>query len=366
MRGLAFDSLPAHVVGSGTDSTGRTVDLQRLGNTLAGRDEDVIVENGGIRPADARPAGYAGPWVEMAPTAVQGPATVDTDPFTMLDQLRDVGLKQVTPLFDSQEQMLKAQIDKTKGDLYRQYLVEAEGLNGLGLDAEQLGKKQQQLKTKYKMAFTKATIEIEPQMQALAMERQKAVARVDAEHAERRLRIQQVQAMADRGLVDAAAAKQEQFGILGYSIPLSTIQPSTPIEQMRELEYVAKSVEDTALRFKEEKGGAYEDVGTGSESEWKKVTDPQRISELRAAKDLYDQAVSAKRQLAAQHGRKLGLVDVARSAASPIAAAVKTYRPTSPKMWAMGANGWTDEPVPAASGVREMSDDELKRIAGVR
>jgi hypothetical protein len=305
------------------------------------------------------------PVVEMAP-ASQGPAVDDTDPFVMLGQLRDTAMKQVTPLFDAQEQALKGQIGKTKADLYKQYLVEAEGLNGLGLDQEQIQKRHQQLKTKYKMAYAKATSEIEPAMQELALERQKATARVEAAHAERSLRISQVQALVDKGLIDPVAAKQEQLGILGYSVPLSTLQPPTVAEQMRELDGLAKSVQDTALRFKEENGKAYEDVGTGSEAEWVRVTDPRRVKELRAARDLFDRARDAKQELAIQEGRKRGLLDVARDTASPIAAAVKTYRPASPKMWAMGGIGWQEQSVAASSSVREMSDEELKRIAGVK
>lgn len=349
LRGLAFDSLPAHVIGTGTDSTGRTVDLQRLGNTLAGRYEDVIMERaagsttwGTPRPADSRPAGYMGPWIEPAAPAMQAEAPADnTDPFVMLGQLRDTEMQQVTPLFDRQEEAFKLQIGKIKGDLFKQYNIEFEGLQGLGLDRDQLRTRDQQLRTKYKMAYAKATSEIEPAMQELSLERQKAIAKVEAAHAERSLRISQVQALADKGLIDPVAAKQEQLGIMGYSVPISTLRPPTTAEQMQELDALTKSVQDTALRVKEEQGRVYEDVGVGSEAEWVRVDDPARIAELRSAKQMYDRTRAAKQELALQEGRKRGLLDVGSTAASPIAAAVKTARPApSPsQMRGMGAFG---------------------------
>jgi hypothetical protein len=319
--------------------------LQRLGNTLAGRDEDVIVENGVISPVGSRPAGYTGPWIEQAqqataPVAAQ-PAD-NTDPFAMLDQLHEMGLKQVTPLFDSQEQVLTSQVGKIKGDLYKQYLVEVEGIDGLGLDREQTQKRLQQLKTKYKMAYTKSTSEIEPAMQELALERQKAVSHVDAAHAERTLRVNQVQALADKGLIDPTAAKQEQLGILGYNVPISTLRPDkgmTANQRLGQLRPVYSDLLKQSAQYRNTPTGwrvfdadAKERYPSNPQQWYKTPATPEQAIE---AEDIQGQLVEVGDQLKELRrtvGSRPTLTDdVVPPTKSPLAAGVANAKDTSPR-----------------------------------
>jgi len=331
LRGLAFDSLPAHVIGTGTDSTGRTVDLQRLGNTLAGREENVIVENGVPRPADSRPAGYIGPWIEPASTPAASTPTTGgqdiTDPFVVLDQIHQARMSAGKPLFESQA----AQIN---GELQQQYALEKKQYD-VEMSYAKDDAAKQQIAKRYAVRKAKIQGQLEPAQQELTAKQQTWEAKISADREKQATKLQLLQALGQKYGWDPKDVLREQYQTLGVPVPQSLLGEdggSTPVQRLNTLRPIYSELLKQSAQYRNTPTGwkvfdadAKERYPHNPEQWYKTKATPEQAAE---AEDVYGQLSDVGEQLQELRtvvGRRPTLVDDA-GASSPIGDAVKAAK----------------------------------------
>jgi DNA-binding protein H-NS len=244
--------------------------------------------------------------------------------------------------FDQQEQMLKGQMGGIKNDLTKLYEVEAAGVSQLGLDAQQLQRRYQQLQTKYKLAYAKQSSEFEPAIQEVTAKRQTAMAEVQAKFAATRIKQNTYQEMIDDGTITPEEGRKRQFAAMGvnYDSP----DPPTPKERLAELRQYQTALTDVMLNTRRNKKGNIEEyMGSAGSPEWE-VVPPDRAAEIEKTWQVNNGIVDEIERVATAAGVKMGLADTGRTAMAPAKktglAAIGNLIKRSPAAKAFEASGY--------------------------
>jgi hypothetical protein len=88
----------------------------------------------------------------------------------------------------------------------------------------------------YEKAWRDIKRTIQPDLDELAAKRKEALDKLESDRAEKCTRLQEIQARAEKGQLDPAAAKRTQFDILGISLPASAFQSSEDRQMQTETE----------------------------------------------------------------------------------------------------------------------------------
>jgi hypothetical protein len=334
MPGLPFFKMPAAQAGD-----------VRLGGMLGGEmGTPVYSEQDYQRTPD--PSGR--PVVEMAPSPTPAQTTLptqaapgtDTDLFAMNDQLRDVQSQPIANFYQQREAAIRGGLQQELDAKKREYEIE----RGYVKSPEERAT----LEKKYDLIVERLRSGAAPDLQAISSQAQQAKMKLDLDHAERALRLQQVQSMADKGLIDPDVAKQEQFGIMGYSIPLpQTQRAQTPIQRLGELRPIYSDLLKQSGQYKKYPTGwrvydesAHERYRNSPDRWYPTAATPNQVAE---AEDIHTQLRDVRVQideLNATVGRRPSLVE--STVDSPMAAAVrlaKTAKAVTDRYWPLSTEG---------------------------
>lgn len=157
------------------------------------------------------------------------PLPKDLDPFAVLDRQYEAWQAAVTARFDGAEARVRASVQPALDASVAEHKREVENLDRMNLNANQKMQRNGQFNVKYEKARLDIKRTIQPELDELAVKRRDALARLESDRAQKRTRLQEIQALAEQGQIDPIAAKQAQFEVLGISLPPSAFQ--TPQER---------------------------------------------------------------------------------------------------------------------------------------
>ncbi len=155
-----------------------------------------------------------------------GAAPADLDPFAALDKQYEAQRTAETARFDEAEARVKARIQPALDASMAKYKRDLENLEQMSLSAEQKNHWHKQLGAQFEKTRLDIKRAIQPELEELAAKRQEALDKLEADRAEKRGRLEEIQTRAEKGQLDPMAAKRAQFEILGISLPDSALQPS--------------------------------------------------------------------------------------------------------------------------------------------
>jgi hypothetical protein len=160
------------------------------------------------------------------PPTIIGPSFTDLDPFALLDKQCEAQRMTETARFDEAQAGIKARIQPALDACDAQYRSDMEALGRKDLTADQKGQWNRQLNTQYEQARLGIKRTIQSDLDELAAKRKEASAKLESDRAAKRARLQEIQALAEKGQIDPSAAKRSQFEVLGISLPPSAFPSS--------------------------------------------------------------------------------------------------------------------------------------------
>ncbi len=163
------------------------------------------------------------------PTII-GPSFVDLDPVALLDKQYEAQRTAVTARFDERESDTKAPIQPALDACDAKYRSDLAALSRKNLTADQKGQWTRELSARYEKARLGIKRTIQSDLDELAAKREEALATLESDRAAKRTRLQEIQAMVEKGQIDPGAAKRSQFEVLGISLPPDTSQSSKAAE----------------------------------------------------------------------------------------------------------------------------------------
>jgi hypothetical protein len=152
------------------------------------------------------------------------------DPFVVLDEQWEARQVAQTAWFDEAEARIRARVQPALDASVANHKRDVEDLDGKNLNMDQKTQWNKQLNVQYEKARLGIKRTIQPDLDKLTAERREALEKLESDRAEKRTRLQEIQALAEKGQIDPIAAKRAQFEILGISLPPSAF-PSSPERQ---------------------------------------------------------------------------------------------------------------------------------------
>jgi len=302
-------------------------------------------------------------WIESvwdAPAQQPAQQAGTTDPFGLADSLEANEISPLTSSRTTAEGRIKGSLKLADDNFYKEYQVEANGLRELGLDSEQYTARHQQLQTKYRLAHTKEANKIQPDLDELDMRFKKAEGEVRAKWAAKRIEMKTIQTIGEEEEWGTNDIRRRQLQALGVAMPPNP-KEQTPRERLQEISPVLDEWEDELTRYRIKDGKIQVPTDEGgwsggttanrqpTDKEWRSASSEEQADFFRLRRDilpLRKERSDLRFKIAGRH--TTDFKGTANSTASPIAQTVTNARQA------------------AGTGLSDLSDDELKRIAGVQ
>ncbi len=157
-------------------------------------------------------------------STIIGPSFVDLDPFDLLDKQYEARRAAEMAGFDERQAGIRARIQPALDACEAKYRGDMEALSRGNLTVGQKGQWNKELNARYEKARLGIKRTIQTDLDELAAKQTEALAKLESDRAAKRTRLQEIQAMAEKGQVDPRAAKRSQFEVLGISLPPDTSQ----------------------------------------------------------------------------------------------------------------------------------------------
>ena len=174
------------------------------------------------------------------------------DVMSLLNQQHQQQLQQIDSLFAGEQESIMSQTRYKLQTLSDKYQTERRFIEGLKIPADQKRQKLLQLNTKYELASITAKSKIRPDIDNLNSQKNQMMQRLQAKLQAQQIQIEQVQKLADEGVIAPDAALREQYEIAGYSLPVSAFRQQDPQKQLISLAVAIGALEEQAATAKGE------------------------------------------------------------------------------------------------------------------
>ncbi len=171
---------------------------------------------------EPHPATASGSTPQKSPMVQPLPA--DLDPFAALDKQYEAARTAEIARFDEAEARLRASVQPALDAYLAEHKRKIESLDRITLNTDQKVQWNRQFNAQYEKARLDFQRTLQPNLDELAVKRNAALAKLASDRAQKRTRLQEIQALAEKGRIDAIAAKRSQFEVLGISLPPSAFQ----------------------------------------------------------------------------------------------------------------------------------------------
>ncbi len=152
------------------------------------------------------------------------PLPTDLDPFAALDRQYEAARTAEIARFDEAEARIRASVQPALDGSLAEHKRNIENTDRITRYTDQKVQWNRQFNAQYERARLAIQRTIQPNLDESAVQRKEALAKLESDRAQKRTRLQEIQALAEKGRIDAIAAKRSQFEVLGISLPPSAFQ----------------------------------------------------------------------------------------------------------------------------------------------
>lgn len=126
--------------------------------------------------------------------------------------------------FDDIEAKVKTTIQHQLDTSRKQYVVEFDAIaNDPAMPVRQKDQWLRQLNAQYQKQWISMEATLTPEVEAQEARRREIMAELETDYADRVARLQEIQTMIEKDVLDPVAAKREQLRIVGFDLPLSSL-----------------------------------------------------------------------------------------------------------------------------------------------